>query len=294
MTPDRHQTQLNTFSGRARRLCAGLACLILGGCASMAAEGLAGSVSDAILNQNDPATVRDGAPAFLLLLDGIIHRNPVDEALLIAGARLNGVYATVFVDKPERARRMTARAFDYAKRALCLRRTEFCAKGTPPYAVFAARLAGLTANDLPALYAHATAWAGWIMIRRAEWNAIADLPRLEAQLDRIVELNETFENGQAHLYLAVLRSQRPPALGGDPKKGRAHFERAIELSGGNNLMAKVEFAKSHARLVFDQALHDRLLGEVLKADPVKPGFTLSNTLAQREARRLLATSKDFF
>jgi hypothetical protein len=260
----------------------------------MAAEGLAGSVSDAILNQNDPKTVRDGAPAYLLLLDGIIHRNPDDGALLIAGARLNGAYATVFVDEPARARRMTARAFDYAKRALCLRRAGFCAKGTLPYAAFRSRLAALTGDDVPALYAYATAWAGWIMTRRAKWDAIADLPRLEAVLDRIVELDETFEHGQAHLYLAVLRSQRPPALGGNPQKGRGHFERAIELSGGVNLMAKVEFAKRYARLVFDQPLHDRLLDEVLKADPVKPGFTLANTLAQREARRLLATSKDFF
>ena len=39
--------------------------------------------------------------------------------------------------------------------------------------------------------------------------------------------------------------------------------RAVEISGGRNLMAKVLFARHYARLVFDQGLHDRLLGEVL-------------------------------
>jgi hypothetical protein len=41
-------------------------------------------------------------------------------------------------------------------------------------------------------------------------------------------------------------------------------------------------------------LHDRLLNEVLAADPVKPGLTMLNTLAQREARELLASGADYF
>ncbi len=59
-------------------------------------------------------------------------------------------------------------------------------------------------------------------------------------------------------------------------------------------MAKVDFAKRYAQLVFDQALHDRLLREVLAADPREPGLTLSNTLARQQARQLLASSKDYF
>lgn len=46
--------------------------------------------------------------------------------------------------------------------------------------------------------------------------------------------------------------------------------------------------------MFDQALHDRLLEEALTADPRVPGMTLMNTLAQRQALVLKATSKDYF
>ena len=55
------------------------------GCASMmssAASGLADNLSAAVLNQNDPETVRDGAPAYLLLLDSFLEGNPEDPALL--------------------------------------------------------------------------------------------------------------------------------------------------------------------------------------------------------------------
>ena len=59
-------------------------------------------------------------------------------------------------------------------------------------------------------------------------------------------------------------------------------------------MAKVELARRYARLMFDQVLHDRLLREVLAADPYATDLTLSNVLAQREAQRLLSTSAAFF
>ena len=85
-----------------------------------------------------------------------------------------------------------------------------------------------------------------------------------------------------------LKTIRPPALGGEPEIGRSHFERAIELSGGNNLAAKVEFARSYARLIYDRELHDRLLHEVLRGDVRAEGYTLLNVMAQNEARELLA------
>ena len=41
-------------------------------------------------------------------------------------------------------------------------------------------------------------------------------------------------------------------------------------------------------------MHDELLIEVLEADPVEPGLTLTNTLAQREAKVLLASADNHF
>ena len=59
-------------------------------------------------------------------------------------------------------------------------------------------------------------------------------------------------------------------------------------------MARVLYAQYYARLVFDQELHDRLLGEALAADPHAPGLTLLNVLAQQRARELLESGKDYF
>jgi hypothetical protein len=66
------------------------------------------------------------------------------------------------------------------------------------------------------------------------------------------------------------------------------------LSDGQDLSAKVEYAKGYAKLLYERDLHDRLLGEVLDASPYADGLTLGNVLAKEEAERLLAEADDYF
>ena len=53
---------------------------------------------------------------------------------------------------------------------------------------------------------------------------------------------------------------------------KRYFENAIEFSGDQNLSAKVEYALSYARPLYDRELHDKLLQEVI-FDPVKKNYT---------------------
>ena len=88
---------------------------------------------------------------------------------------------------------------------------------------------------------------------------------------------------------AALEAERAET---DPKvftRIHAHFR-----VGGRDLSAKVDYARYYARTLYDRELHDRLLGEVLAADPVQEGFTLFNTLAQQTAQELLDSADDYF
>ena len=258
------------------------------------ANGFAGNLSSAILDQNDPEIVRDGAPAYLLAIDGMIAGSPTDTELLLLGAQLYGAYASAFVEDETRQRRLRDRALGYGRRALCRQRASVCEAADRPYEEFLASLGETGARDVPSLYGFGAAWAGWVQANADDWGAVAQVPKIEALMQRVLELDEPYEDGAAHLYLGVLLSQRPASLGGKPEQAREHFERAVELSGGQNLMAKVLYARQYARLVFDRPLHDRLLREVVAADPETPGLTLANTLAQQQARVLLADAGDYF
>jgi len=207
------------------------------------------SVSNGILNNNDPATVRAGTPAYLIMIDGLIDNDPEDVELLIAGSRLYGAYAAVFVEDKERMQRLADKAFYYARSAFCLEYETFCSSRTLPFDEFLKHISLFDSDDVPVVYAYAAAWAGKIQAGSHQWSTLADLPRVEALMESVVAADETFEQGQAHLYLGVIRSQLPPVLGGLPVVERTNFERAVELSRGRNFLAKVEVAKNYARRV---------------------------------------------
>ena len=279
---------------RTRRVVIAAACLLATGCTNLG--GLAGSLGDAIARQPDPQVVQDGAPAYLIMADTFAERAPGDAATQLAAARLYGAYAGAFVDDTERRRRLTQRAYDYARKGLCLRLQGVCDALDDRFPAFRDTVAAAVEDeeDARTLYRFTSAWAGWVQARASDYGALADLPKIEVAFERVLELAPAIDHGNAHVYLGVLLAQRPRALGGQPADARAHFERAIEISEGRNLMAKVQYAEHYARLVFDRELHDRLVEEVLAADPAAGDLTLANALAQRRARDLRASAADHF
>lgn len=271
-----------------------LSTLLDTGCASLV-SGAADDLSQAILNHDDPATVEAAAPAYLLMVDSLIGEDLDDDELLRQGAALYAAYTGVFIEDATRAQRLSSRAFLYGRRAACEYEESLCRIRELPFAELESVLAGLDdEDDVPYLMALAQSWLVWIRAHSSDWNAIADLPRAELVLESILRMDETYDGGSAHVYLGILKTLRPPALGGKPEEAREHFERAIALSNGHNLGAKVALAENYARLVFDRELHDTVLHEVIDADVRVRSLTLLNVIAQQRARELLASADDYF
>ena len=185
-------------------------------------------------------------------------------------------------------------ALYYALRSGCLHRDDFCRINENNYAAFEPIIQQTATDDVPALYIVGSAWATWIQFHRDDWNAVAQLAQVKAIMARIIELDEAYKDGRAHVYLGAMATLIPPAMGGDPETGRRHFDRALMLSGNRDLMIKVIYARQYARMLFNRELHDKLLNEVLAADPRQPELTLMNTIAQQQARELLQTADDYF
>jgi hypothetical protein len=275
--------------------------LLLNGCATLASSvaasvssKMAQNLSRAFSNYDDLATVETAVPAYLLMVESFLGQDPNNESLLLTASRLYNSYTSAFVKDPERAARLSQKGFGYALRVVCNRHPEACGLKDQPFEQFQAVIARMTRDDLPSLYALGAAWATDVQARQADWNAIAELPRIESIMNRVLTVDEAFETGGAHLYMGVFSTLIPPALGGHPEEGRKHFERALEISGKKNLMAHVLYARHYARMVFDRELHDRLLNEVLASDPRIDGYVLINMAAQAEARTLLAAADAYF
>jgi hypothetical protein len=274
-----------------------LAALMLPGCAALAtraAGGFAEDLATAIVNQDDPELVRDGLPAYLLLLDSLAADGTPSPAVASAGARLYAAYAVVFVSDPARAATLGARARSYGDQALCAARPEACDLRALQFPELKARVEAIGPKQAAPLYAWAVGALAYVRTHADDFKALADLPKIELVLERLTVIGEPADQPAINTFLGVLNTLRPEALGGKPERGRGFFERALALAGEQDLSIKVEFARQYARLTYDRELHDRLLNEVLAAEPRVPGYTLFNTLAQQSARDLLASADEYF
>ena len=286
---------------RARRLLVALLTIVaaagLGGCRTVintVTEDFAGQLSTAILDNPDLATVRDGAPAYLILIDGLLGTEPSSPELLKQAALLNSSYATAFVEEPERSRLLNAKALSLSEQSVCLGIKNGCDLRSRPFAEYEAWLAGLRAKDVPLAYGLGASWAGWLQANSDDFAAIAELGRVKALMARMLELEPSFDNGGPHLYMGVFETLLPPSVGGRPEVAKAHFESALEIAGESALMVKVLYAEQYARAQFDRELHDKLLAEVLRTNPQVSGLTLTNTLAQERAKALMETADAYF
>ncbi|MEM8768470.1 MAG: TRAP transporter TatT component family protein [Pseudomonadota bacterium] len=273
------------------------ASVLVSGCASLVSSftsDFAEDLGNSILDNPDVEMVQEGAPAFLLLVDSLVAQSPNNATLLMQSARLSSAYAAAFVDDPDRAKLMNAKALKDMEQAVCVSMKDACDLRTRPYDEFEVWLAARGVDEVPELYQLASVWTGWIQANSDDFVAIAELGRVKALVLRVTDLDESYDFGGAHLYLGVFETLLPPSLGGRPEVGRSHFEKAIALSDGKYLMTKVMFADQYARLLFDRELHDQLLEDVLAADPAVPGLTLINTVAQRRAQDLLDSADAYF
>ena len=271
--------------------------LISSGCSQLvsnAKQEFADDLSATMLEQNDPETVKQAVPAYLILISSMIKGDPDNVELLVSGSRLYGAYASVFVEDRLRQKRLSTIAFDYAHHAFCVYKPSACNIRELSYYEFEQSLKQFTKDDVQVLFALGSAWAGWLQANSADWNAVAELPRIKAIIQRVLELDPTMNNGDAYLYMAVMESFLPPAMGGKPELAKKNFEQAIKISDGSNLMAKLLYAEKYARMIFDRELHDQLLTEVINANVEINESTLINSIAQHKARLLLAQSDDYF
>ena len=258
-------------------------------------DNLARNLSDAVLNQEDPKIVRDGAPAYLLLLDSLVAGNPENPVILSSASDLYTSYSAIFVNDANRSKILSERALKYSKKALCISYEDSCNWDDYSFDDFNLSLDDFDMKYSDLLLTYSTSYLVYIRSHSNDWNAIARLPYIESALEYYVEKNPETENiDSVYTYLGILSTLLPPALGGDYEKGKRYFENAIEFSEDQNLSAKVEYALSYARPLYDRELHDKLLLEVISSNPVKKNYTLLNVIAKEQASSMLEDADEYF
>jgi hypothetical protein len=98
-----------------------------------------------------------------------------------------------------------------------------------------------------------------------------------------------------HIAFGMLDTARGKSLGGDPEKGKASFQRALDITGGRFLLARTLMAYRYGIAANDRKFFHEQLKIVLETPPsVWPEQRLANEVAHRKARRYLSKEKELF
>ena len=249
---------------------------------------------DALMEESDFA--EESAPGNLLILRGLIKGDPENERFLVSAARGFSSYSLAFIEDKdkERAKIFYERGRDYGLRVL-LKEKRFNESFNGDIDSFTQSLESFGRDDVPALFWTGFSWGNWINMNLDLPEALVDIPKVESIMRRIMEIDETYYYGGVHLFFGISYGSRSRMLGGNLEKAREHFDRAIEISNGNFLMAYFYKAKYYAIPIQDRLLFESLLQEIITSPPdVLPEQRLVNEVAKVKAENLLYEIDEYF
>jgi predicted anti-sigma-YlaC factor YlaD len=149
--------------------------------------------------------------------------------------------------------------------------------------------------DVSFLYWAAAGWLGAYAIEPLDMELGLTVKGADAMMERALQLDENFEKGAVHDFYVSYYGAMPEDMGGDFKKARYHFEKAVAASGGKSTSPYLSLATTVAVKEQDLKEFKRLLNKVLEVNvDADPDNRLVNTLNQRKAGWLLKHADNFF
>lgn len=276
--------------------CSGLS---LHGCmplALRASPSLFTTMAAAIFEECDPELAKSSIPANLKLMEGLLRNDPENKKLLTTLSMGFAGYSLLFVEPedPERASAFYLRAMEYGIRSLGSKGA-LLKEREGRLDRFKETLHQMDRGDLEGLFWITLSWNAWIQLNLDKPSALAQLSAAEACLERVLELDERFFHNAPHILMGASLAARPPLLGGNPEKAKAHFEQAMKATLGKFYLAHVYFARYYAVRVQDREIFTGALAEVIQGDPGElKEVCLINRVMQVRARELAGQVEELF
>jgi predicted anti-sigma-YlaC factor YlaD len=259
-------------------------------------------------SDDDPELIKAAVPFSLKLIESLLAESPNHRGLLTAAASGFTQYTYAFVQQEAdelrpvdlersrelqaRAKRLYLRARDYGLRGLEAGHRGFQARleSDPARAV-----ALLKRKDVPLLYWTAASWVAAMAVDKTDSFLISDLPKVDALLQRALELDEDFDRGALQSLMITYETVRQGVEGDAYERARRRYERALELSGGQLVGPHLSLAEAVSIPTENREEFLRLMAAALAVDVhALPEVRLANVVLQHRARWLKARVDDYF
>ncbi|MCR9206371.1 MAG: TRAP transporter TatT component family protein, partial [Halobacteriovoraceae bacterium] len=226
---------------------------------------------------------KNGIPANLTLVDGLLAVRPYDSNLLMAAIKGNAGYAfgvaeTLYLhDKlqdestslyKDQAIAHYSKAFEYGLRYLedndlsfaDIKNAMKAKKGIP--GLLENQLSG-DQVDLEAMLFSAQALGGLVNLQRDNLQMVSLLPVVKGIFDWVCEAQPNIAHGMCDIFYGSYEAGRPAMLGGNPQKGKEIFEKLI-AENPHNWLARVAFLEYYSIPQYDEDVYNRQKKELLK------------------------------
>jgi hypothetical protein len=194
----------------------------------------------------------------------------------------------------QRAFLMYSRARDLALRVVAQHDPEIRSALTLPSKELAAYLdRTFDEDDIAPLFWLMLSWTSAIN-NSPNTEDLADMAELRVIAAWVIARNPGYEDAGALVFLGGFESSMPKAFGGDPKKGKEYFDRALELTQRKNQIVLINYAMMYAVNTQDRALFVSLMREIIEAPDLGAHYRMSNKVARRRATRALQRVDELF
>ena len=264
-------------------------------------RGVTESLVGGVMQQKDMRLIEDGAPAYLLIVESLIFNNPENRDFLMAGIQTFSSYSS-FVKDENRKKLFQEKIEKWGNQLLATYPTYVKYEQTnnddreakdKAYSKF---VSSIKKKDIPYVF-----WGVFGNISNAVSGGLSDpslfliLPRIIELAQRIYDLDDTFMDGMPHLIFGVYNCVYPEAYGGSFEKGKQELDKAIEISGGKNLLYKVLYAEFYYKPLYDRDGYEKLMNEVINFDlESHPTGRIMNSMAQEQAKSYLEHIDEVF
>jgi len=251
---------------------------------------------DAIMHENDMHIAEVSLLSNIKLIETFIGVDPENKKLLLFASMGYGSYALGYLEDSlsERASNIYWRGKEYGMRIL-REKDGFKEAEKGDLESFEKVLKAFSKEDVPYIFWTAYNWGNYININLSDPEAISDLSKVNAMMQFVLDNEETYYYGAAHMYFGTILSKMPAALGGNLVKSKEHFDKCISINKGKFLMCYVYCAKMYAVALQDQEEFKTLLTKVIETpDNIDPDLILPNVMAKAKAKYFLANMENYF
>lgn len=264
---------------------------------------------------DDLDLVEKSLPANIKLLETLLVSDPGNARLQTLLARLYGSYAFGFVetrleqkllsDRPadggmasrtalkDQVNRCYAKGFGYALAALESSvpgaGDAFASVGTvKPY------LNRLGREQVPALFWYGFNLGGWVNRNLDSIRAVSRAHVVRSVMERVVQIDPTYNRGGAHLFLIAYFGSRPPMMGGSQVQATDHYRQLKKIVGDDDQLPDLIYGRYCLPQQQDRAAFLDLMRRIADHPASESDVALYNAIAARRAAIYLSAVDRLF